>query len=146
MSERLDIHGQVPQAVGSLLQVSMGVRGSGLDPKLVHLIARRVSQINGCAFCVQMHSGEARQAGESTGRLDTLPVWWTVPHFTPAEKAALAWAEALTRLDPAADLDRLHGELKAHYGDAEIAWLTTAVATINAWNRLGVASHNVPRA
>ncbi|MGH8081901.1 MAG: carboxymuconolactone decarboxylase family protein [Lysobacter sp.] len=108
---------------------------------IYHLIKLRASQINGCAHCVKMHLHEARADGESDERLDRLVVWRHVDDFNPAERAALAWTEALTTLDPAAGYGALRGELRAHYDDKQIGTLTAVVAMINLWNRLRVSQH-----
>ena len=115
---------------------------SGLDPLLHHLVKLRASQINGCAFCVDMHTREARADGETDKRLDHLVVWREVDMFSDAEKAALAWAEALTVQGNGSSLDALHQELQQHFSAEEIATLCVVIVMINTWNRLQIASHN----
>lgn len=139
--DRLRLHSHATDALQALAGVEDILAHSTLDPLLRHLIKLRASQINGCAFCVTMHLAEAREDGESEERLDHLVVWREVAFFSAAERAALAWTEALTRLDAPADLGRLHEALSRHFGEAEIAALTTAIGMINLWNRLMVASH-----
>jgi AhpD family alkylhydroperoxidase len=131
----------VPAVYQAFVAAEEAVAGSGLDKTLKHLIKLRASQINGCAFCVKMHVKEARADGETNDRLDRLVVWRHVSDFTVAEKAALAWTEALTQLDPHADLAPLRGQLREHFSDAEASAITSAVGMINLWNRLQVSNH-----
>ena len=131
----------VPAVLQAFIAAEDAVAGSGLDKTLKHLIKLRASQINGCAFCVKMHVKEARADGETNDRLDRLVVWRHVSDFTDAEKAALAWTEALTQLDSHADLAPLRGQLREHFSDAEASAITSAVAMINLWNRLQVSNH-----
>jgi AhpD family alkylhydroperoxidase len=106
---------------------------SGLESSLLELVRLRASQINGCAYCVNLHANDARKAGETEARLQTLCVWRETAYFTPRERAALAWVESLTRLpDKAPQYSRNWQE---HFEPAEVANLTLAIATINAWNR-----------
>lgn len=116
-------------------------RSAGLSPQLSHLIELRVSQINGCAFCVKMHSADARKDGEIDARLDHLTAWRHVSDYSPAEKAAFAWAEALTCLDQSTDYAKLRSELRAHYSDQKIALITTCISMINLWNRIQISKH-----
>jgi AhpD family alkylhydroperoxidase len=118
------------------------------DKSLVHLIKLRVSQINGCAFCLSMHWKEARAQGETEERLFALDAWRDSPGYTPKERAALAWAEAVTRLDRHEDGghvgERVYAQAREVMGEEELAALTYVVATINAWNRLCIAFRSVP--
>ncbi|MDX1742059.1 MAG: carboxymuconolactone decarboxylase family protein [Ruegeria sp.] len=113
----------------------------GLPHTLSHLIELRVSQINECAFCVKMHSADARKDGETSERLDRLAAWRHAKDFTPAEKAAFAWAEALTYLERHTDYAALRSELRAHYDDQMISLITTCVSMINLWNRVQVSKY-----
>ena len=113
----------------------------GLEPALAHLIELRASQINQCGYCVKMHTREARQDGETDKRMDRLIVWRHVPDFSAKEKAAFAWVEALTTLEPGTDYAALRGDLREHYSDKEISVITTAVAMINLWNRIQISKH-----
>ena len=140
-SDRLDLRRNatsVLQALGGVEQIH---GNAGLDPKLIHLVRLRASQINGCAYCVEMHTREAREDGESTDRLDRVVVWRDTEAFTAPERAALAWTEALTTLEDTYRLDALHAELKRHFTDTEIGTLTTLAAMINVWNRIQIAGH-----
>jgi len=140
--DRIDLRTHVPLALGTFEKVEGQIAQSGLDVMLRHLVKLRVSQINGCAFCVEMHTREARDGGETDQRLDHLVVWREVDLFTDAEKAALAWAEALTVQGNGVSLDGLHEHLRHHFSDEDIATLCTVIVMINTWNRLQVASHN----
>ena len=140
--DRLDLRTHLPNAMGAFVKVEELIAQSGVDAMLRHLMKLRVSQINGCAFCVEMHTREARADGETNQRLDHLVVWREVDIFTDAEKAALAWAEALTVHGSGVSLDALHKNLQQHFSDEDIANLCTVVAMINTWNRFAIASHN----
>ncbi len=111
----------------------------GLPSRLSHLIELRVSQINGCAFCVTLHSSDARKDGETDDRLDRLAVWRHVPDFTDAEKAAFAWAEALTYLDRGTDFGALRATLREHYSEEMISLITACASMINLWNRIQIS-------
>ncbi|MEM7023228.1 MAG: carboxymuconolactone decarboxylase family protein [Pseudomonadota bacterium] len=128
--------------IAKLEQIEAGLQQNGLPPLLRHLVKLRVSQINGCAFCVGMHTREAREDGETEDRLDRLVVWQHVRNFSPAERAALAWAEALTTRGEGADLGKLHNALEEHFSHDDIGALTMVVVMINSWNRLQIASHH----
>ena len=136
---RIDL--AIPEVFPTLLKVSETIVAQGLDKKLHHLIHLRASQINGCAFCVKMHLREAREDGETQDRLDRLVVWAHVSDFSEAEKAALAWTEALTTLDHKTDYASLRGRLRASFTDKEIGTLTANIGMINLWNRIQVSAH-----
>lgn len=127
--------------IGALNAVEAALAKRGLDAGLRHLVKLRTSQINGCGFCVKMHSREAREDGETSERIDRLVVWRHVDDFTPRERAAFAWTEALTGLDKATDFDALRTGLRGHFTDNEITTLTAAVAMINLWNRIQISNH-----
>ncbi len=131
----------IPDVIDALLKVHTAIDTHGLDRKLHHLVLLRASQINGCAFCVKMHTREARDDGESNERLDRLVVWRHVDDFSPREKAALAWTEALTRIDETASYGHLRAALREHFGESEISALTATIGMINLWNRLQVSAH-----
>lgn len=136
---RIDL--AVPDVIPALLKVRETLDGHGLDKKLHHLVHLRASQINGCAFCVKMHLREAREDGETQDRLDRLVVWAHVNDFSEAEKAALAWTEALTALDHQTDYASLRGRLRESFSDKEIGALTATIGMINLWNRIQVSAH-----
>ena len=130
---------------GDALKAFEGVEqlldGSDLPKGLRHLTKLRASQLNGCAYCVGLHMREARDENETNERLDHVVVWRDAEHYSDDERTALAWTEALTNLDDASDLDKLHGALTQHFSEAEIAAMTIQIAMINVWNRLQIASH-----
>lgn len=115
-----------------------------VDTKMRALVELRVSQINGCAYCVDLHTMEARQAGETAQRLDCLTVWREVPFFTHAEKAALAWAEAVTTIAANGAPDDLYAALSDHFSEEQIVDLTLIIAQMNAWNRLAISFGHRP--
>ena len=131
----------IPSILQRFVAASGEISKSELDPKLHHLLDLRASQINQCAYCVKMHTKEALDDGESQERLQRLTVWRHVEDFTPAEKAALAWTEALTDLGSSADLGVLRARLREHFSEKEIGVLTSTVAMINLWNRVQVSNH-----
>lgn len=128
-----------PAAYQGLLQIYRYVRGSGLEHSLLNLIELRASQLNGCVFCMDMHATEALQGGEAPRRLHILAGWREATAFTPRERAALAWTEALTELPKHLVTDALYQATLAHFTEQELADLTYAITLINAWNRMGVA-------
>ncbi len=142
MNDRHTVYETLPAAVEALMTIENAVNTSALDPLLRHLVKLRVSQINGCAFCVAMHLKEARDDGETEKRLDHVVVWPHTDLFSPAEKAGLAWAEALTTQGNGADLNALCSDLQRHFTAEQIDALTLAIVMINNWNRLQIANHN----
>ncbi len=131
----------VPDVFKALIAASEAINSHDVSPQLHHLIHLRASQINGCAFCVKMHLKEARHDGETNDRLDRLIVWAHVSDFTEAEKAALAWTEALTVLDAKTDYAALRARLRASYTDEQISVLTSSIGMINLWNRMQISAH-----
>lgn len=131
----------IANVMTSMAEVHEALNEHELDAKLRHLVRLRASQINNCAFCVKMHIREAREDGETSERLDRVVVWNHVSDFTPGEKAALAWTEALTEFDRQIDLGPLRADLRAHFSETEIGVLTGEIAMINLWNRIGVSRH-----
>lgn len=125
-------------AMGAVHQV---IENYQLDRKLSHLILLRASQINRCAYCIEMHTREARRDGESQQRLDTVIVFDQVDHFSRQEKRALAWTEALTYLEPCTDFSSLRKTLKEDFSETDIDVLTSLIAMINLWNRVRRAGH-----
>ena len=116
----------------------------GLEECLLHLVKLRVSQINGCAFCLDMHWKDLRALGEQEQRLYSLDAWRECPYYTDRERAALAWAEAVTLITNGHASDAVYEEARAHLSEKEISDLTFAIATINAWNRLAISNRTVP--
>ena len=136
---RLDYARLAPGALRAQYGIEAYVRSSGLDPTLVELVKLCASYLNGCAYCVDMHTKDARAAGESEQRLYAVPVWRETPFYTPRERAALAWTEAVTRLAHGGVPDALYDELRQHFTDLEVVNLTMAVVAINGWNRLAIS-------
>jgi AhpD family alkylhydroperoxidase len=132
---------EIPDVLQALAGAQKVIGGHGLDRKIAHLAHFRASQINGCAHCLKMHAKEARHDGETNDRLDRVIVWRHVHDFDAREKAALAWTEALTVLDPKTDLAALRAQLRQHFTEQEIAALTSEIAMINLWNRIQVSRH-----
>jgi AhpD family alkylhydroperoxidase len=131
----------VPAVYQAFIAAEGAILATGLPKTLVHLVKLRASQINECGFCVKMHVKEARQDGETNDRLDRLVVWRHVGDFTAAERAALAFTEAVTQLHKHVDMAPLRAELREHFSDQEASALTSAIAMINLWNRLQVSGH-----
>lgn len=131
----------IPDVLQTLASVHQVLDSQGLDPTIRHLVRLRASQINRCGFCVKMHTREARQHGESSTRLDRVIVWAQVNDFTEAEKAALAWTEALTSIHMHSDFGAHRARLSECFSDTEIGALTAEIAMINLWNRINVSKH-----
>lgn len=144
MSARIEWAKQVPEAYKAMVGLEQALAKSGLESSLLELIRLRASQINGCAFCVNMHANDARKAGETEARLQTLVVWQETNFFSERERAALAWVESLTELAERHAPQHQFDALREHFSEAEIVNLTLAIATINAWNRFGVGFAMMP--
>ena len=136
MSQRLNAFQASPGAIDALLKSQSYVNESGLEHSLMELVKMRASQINGCAYCLHMHSADARKAGESEARLYLLDAWRESDLYSPREKAALGWTEALTRLSEGAPSDEDFAALRAQFSEKECVDLSLAIGTINAWNRI----------
>ena len=137
MQPRLNLAATAPGAMQALRGVSRYLRESGnLDHRLLELVFLRVSQINGCTFCLEMHTRLLREMGEAQERMDLVAGWREAPVFSEREKAALAWAEALTHVSATHAPDEIWAEVRAAFSDQELADLSVAVAQINSWNRL----------
>jgi AhpD family alkylhydroperoxidase len=139
--DSIDYEREVPAVLTALVGANQAILEAGFDRDLIHLIELRASQINQCAYCVKMHTREARRDGATNERLDRLVVWPQVDDFSEREKAALAWTEALTYLDRGADYAALRRRLKGCFSDQEIGVLTSVVAMINLWNRYQISTH-----
>lgn len=139
MSQRLRYPKVVPEAYRAMRALEDYVKSTPLEPSLLELVRLRASYLNGCAFCVDMHTKDARASGETEQRLYAVPVWRDGPFFTPRERAALAWTEAVTRLGEDGVPDDVYTEALAHFTEAELVQLTMAVVVINGWNRLSIA-------
>ena len=135
---RIDYYKVAPGGVKALHALEQYVRTSGLEGPLVELVKLRASVTNGCAYCVDMHTKDALAKGETNQRLFAVPVWRETPFFTPRERAALAWTEAVTEIGHGGVSDALYDEARAQFTERELVDLTFAVIAINAWNRLAV--------
>jgi AhpD family alkylhydroperoxidase len=130
-----------PEAYRHLMQMEALV-ARNVDPTLFHLIKLRASQINGCAFCLQMHTAEALKHGETPARITSLDAWEESPLYTDKERAALRWTEELTLISDSGASREAFDELKAHFSDEEIGWLIFAAVQINSWNRIAISSRS----
>lgn len=135
---RIDYARVSPGALRAQFGLESYVRGSGLELHLLELVKLRASYINGCAYCVDMHTKDARAAGETEQRLYAVPVWRETPFFTPRERAALLWTETVTEIGRAGVPDDVYAEARRHFSEEELVNLTMAVIAINGWNRLAV--------
>jgi AhpD family alkylhydroperoxidase len=141
---RLDYATISPGAARAMVGLDAYVRTSSLEPSLVELVNLRASQINGCAYSIDMHTKDARAAGESKQRLYALSAWRETPFFSPRERAALAWTEALTQVAKTHAPDEAYELVRRHFGEKELVDLSLAVVAINGWNRLAIGFRSVP--
>ena len=139
MTTRINAATVPPGAYQAVYGVEQYVRQSGLEQSLLELVKLRASYLNGCAYCVDMHTKDARIEGETEQRLDAVPVWRETPFYSPRERAALAWTEAVTAMGREGVPDALFAEAREHFSELELVNLTMAVIAINAWNRLAVS-------
>lgn len=144
MQQRLAHNEIAPELYRALGGVNAVLARSGLEKTLIDLIFLRVSQINGCAYCVDMHGRDLRKLGESTRRINAVAVWREAPFFSEQERVVLAWAESLTRIGNGPVPDSVYEPLQQYYSAKQIVELTYAVAVINAWNRIGVGCQLQP--
>jgi AhpD family alkylhydroperoxidase len=144
MQLRLDYYKANPHAVKAMLALEEQIGKSSLEKSLTELVRLRASQINGCAYCVDLHTADARKGGETDRRLATVVVWRETPFFTDRERAALEWTEALTLVSIEHVPDSVWEVVRPHFSDAEIVDLTLLVATINSWNRFAIAFRKTP--
>lgn len=142
MIERLNYMSLNGAAVAAWMKAQSHM--SSLDVGLRAIVETRISQINGCAYCVDVHLQQARAAGETQQRLDCLVVWEESPFFTEAERAALAWAEAVTEIAEEGAPDALYDALRAHFSDQEVVDLTMIIGQLNAWNRVAISFRHMP--
>lgn len=143
MKERLNPFTAAPETMKGMLKLEEAVRSSGLEHSLIELVKIRASQINGCAFCLHMHTTDARAAGETDLRMHLLAAWRESPLFSERERAALAWTEALTLVSQTHAPDDVYAVLESQFRDDEQVKLTLLIAAINAWNRIAIAFRSV---
>jgi AhpD family alkylhydroperoxidase len=139
MGPRLDYYKADPQAMHAMLGMERYNHENGLEASLLELVKMRASQINGCAYCLDMHSKDARAAGESEQRLYVLDAWREAPFYTDRERAALAWTEGVTLISDGGISDELFTTARAQFSEQELVALTMAIITINGWNRLAIS-------
>jgi AhpD family alkylhydroperoxidase len=135
---RVDYYKVSPGGVKALQALEQYLRASGVEPALIELVKVRASLMNGCAYCVDLHTKDARAKGETEQRLFAVSVWRETPFFSPRERAALAWTEAVTDIGRNGMTDALYDEARAQFTEKELVDLSLAVIAINAWNRLAV--------
>lgn len=144
MKERMDYGAAAPGAMKAMRGLEAYIKTTDIEQPLVELIKMRASQINGCAYCVDMHSKDARAAGETEQRLYALSVWRETPFFTERERAALEWTESLTLISETHVPDETFEYVRQHFSEKELADLTLVVVLINGWNRFGISFRDVP--
>jgi AhpD family alkylhydroperoxidase len=144
-SEYKDFKAQAPDAYEIVSALGQAAATAGIDKQLLELIKLRASQINGCAFCVQYHILQGERLGMAADKLNLVVVWRETPLFSVRERAALAWTEALTLLTQGVS-DEIYAQVRAEFSEQELAYLTSAIASINVWNRFGVAYRWTPPA
>ncbi len=144
MQPRFEYRKFAPEPVDAMIALEKYIAGCGLDRRFIHLLKLRASQINGCAFCIDMHSIDARAAGESEQRLYALDAWRETPFFSDRERAGLAWVEAITLVSQTHVPDEVYDEARRYFSEKEIFDLTFIASTINAWNRIAIASRTMP--
>src|SRR5690349_4954632 len=144
MEPRLEYAKVAPGAAKAMQQLEAYARHSGLEPSLLELVKTRASQINGCAYCLDMHSKDTRAHGETEQRLYTLDAWREAPFYSPRERAALAWTEALTLLPQTHAPDDVYSEAASQFSEKELVDLTVLIVAINGWNRIAVGFRAPP--
>src|SRR5436309_492350 len=144
MEKRLDYSKAAPGSMQAMYKLQKYVDESGLEHSMIELVKTRVSQINGCAFCIDMHTKDARAMGETEQRLYALSAWRETPFFTDRERAALAWAETITLISEAHASDEEYEAARKQFDEGELVKLTMAIITINGWNRLAIAFRETP--
>jgi AhpD family alkylhydroperoxidase len=133
-----------PDTIKALSALETQIQASGLEQSLIELVKTRASQINGCAFCINMHTQDARKHGETEQRLYLLNAWREAPFYSERERAALAWTEAVTLISETHAPDEVYEQVRGEFSETETVSLTMLIATINAWNRLAIAFRSVP--
>ena len=144
MKARIDLMHMTPGVMQAMLGLERQVRQAGFDHTLLNLVRMRASQINGCAYCLDMHSKDARANGETEQRLYGLDAWRETPYYSERERAALEWTEALTLVAETRVPDEVYERVRKQFSEDELAHLSLAVVAINGWNRLNVAARTVP--
>jgi AhpD family alkylhydroperoxidase len=144
LEQRIDLTKYAQDAQKSMYALERYIATCGLDHKLIHLLKMRASQVNGCAYCIDMHSKEARALGETEQRLYELDAWRETPFYTDRERAALEWTESLTLVHGTHVPDEIYESVRKHFSEKEIVDLSILVGLINFWNRLAISARSVP--
>jgi AhpD family alkylhydroperoxidase len=139
MKPRLNFYKAAPDTINALMALENQIQATGLEKSLIELVKIRASQINGCAYCINMHTEDARKHGESEQRIYLLDAWRESPLYTDRERAALAWTEAVTLIAETRAPEEVYEQVRAQFSEEETVNLTTLIATINAWNRLAIS-------
>jgi AhpD family alkylhydroperoxidase len=143
MKPRLNAYQAAPAVMKAMMALESQVVANGLEPALMELVKIRASQINGCAFCLHMHTRDARAKGEKEERIYLLDAWRESPLFSPRERAALAWTEAVTLVSQTHVPDEVYEQARAEFSEEELVKLTLLVTTINAWNRFAISFRSI---
>jgi AhpD family alkylhydroperoxidase len=138
MPQRLRYGKAFPEGIHALFELGKVINEGGLEPSLLELVKTRASQMNGCAYCIDMHTKDARALGETEQRLYALSAWQETPFYTPRERAALAWTEAITDIQKGHAPDSVYEEVRKEFSEAELVRLTFAITQINTWNRISI--------
>jgi AhpD family alkylhydroperoxidase len=141
---RINYFQAAPEPIKAMQKLEHTIRNSGLEAGLLDLVKIRASQMNGCAFCIDMHTKDARQRGETEQRIYNLNAWPEAPFYTNRERAALTWTEAITNIQQGHASDEAYQAVSAHFNESELVNLTLAITTINAWNRIALGFRVVP--
>jgi len=144
MSQRINYNEKAPKALKGMMELEKYMQSSDLEKTLYELVKMRASQINGCAYCLDMHSKDARAAGETEQRLYGLNAWREAPFYSDRERAALAWTEAVTKISENEVSDELYESVRQHFEEEELVTLTMAIVAINGWNRLAISFRSEP--
>jgi AhpD family alkylhydroperoxidase len=144
MKPRMNFYQAAPDTMKAMMALETQIQSSGLEQSLMELVKTRASQINGCAFCIDMHTKDARKRGETEQRLYLLNAWREAPCYTDRERAALAWTEAVTLIAETHAPDDVYNEVRAHFSEGETVNLTMLIGAINTWNRLSISFRAVP--
>ncbi len=144
MEPRIDFYKAAPDGIAAMRGLEHAVNQSGLEASLRELVKLRASQMNGCAYCIDMHTKDARAAGESEQRLYALNAWRETPFYTERERAALEWTESVTNIADGHAPDEVFFRVRQHFNDSELVNLTLAIVAINGWNRLAIGFRTVP--
>ncbi len=139
MKQRLDYSATAPDGIRILRQLERYLKKAGLEPALVELVKLRASQLNGCAYCIDMHTKDARSHGESEQRLYGITAWRETPFYSERERAALAWTETVTNISESQATEEIYQQVNRHFTEKELVDLTLAVIAINSWNRLAIS-------